>query len=167
MLCVNPTRRRRVLTLLSLHHTPRQSSVVDVVHPPSMGVGVVHPPYMGVDVTSPMPVGVHLPSMGAGVVGPMLAQVSRQSGVAYPPRPQLAAGVDVTSGIVKPTSADVGFQPGATAAAYQPPTWTGSKPAYTSQYAAMRTDVAVHTSAETLTAQSLLLFGRHAASPHS
>ena len=31
----------------------------------------------------------------------------------------------------------------------------------------MRTDVAVHTSAETLTAQSLLLLGRHAASPES
>jgi len=31
----------------------------------------------------------------------------------------------------------------------------------------MRTDVAVHTSAETLTAQSLLLLGRHTASPQS
>jgi len=50
--------------------TPRQSSVIDVVHPPSMGVCVVHSPSMSVDVTRPMPVGgTHLPSMGAGVVG--------------------------------------------------------------------------------------------------
>jgi len=65
--------------------TPRQSSVVDVVHPPPMGV----------DVARPMPVGVvHLPTMGAGLVGPTSAQVSRQSGAG----PQPVVGVDDTSG---------------------------------------------------------------------
>ena len=112
-----------------------------------------------------MPIGsMHPPSTGASVVGPTSTQASRKSGVAYTPGPQPAVGVDDTA---RPTSADVGRQPAATATAYQPPTWTGSKPAYASQYAAVRTDVAVHTSAETLTAQSLLLLGRHAASPQS
>jgi len=159
--------------------TSRQSSAVDVVYPPlgtdvvhssSLGVDVVHPPSTGVsavrlpstgsDTTRPMPIGgTHLPSMGASVVGPTSAHASRQSGVAYTFGPQPVVGVDYTSGIAKPTSADVGT-------AYQPPTWTGSKPAYAGQYAAMRTDVAVHTSAETLTAQSLLLLD-HTASPQS
>jgi len=85
--------------------------------------------------------------------------VSHQSSVAYPPGPQPVVGIDDTSGSARPTSADVGYQPGATVTAHQPPTWTGSKPAYASQYDAVRTDVAVHTSAEALTAQSLLFGG--------
>jgi len=105
---------------------------------------------MSVDITRPMPIGgTHPPSMGASVVGPTSANVSRQSGVAYPPGRQPVVGVDDTSGTARPTSADVGYQPVSTATAYQPPTWTGPKPAYASQYAAVRTDVAVHTSAET------------------
>jgi len=148
--------------------TPRQSSAVDVVYPPS-GTDVVHPPSTGVSAVRPpsassdrpMPIGgTHLPSMGASVVGPTSAHVSRKSGVAYTSGPQPVVGVHDTSGIAKPTSADVGT-------AYQPPTWTRSKPAYASQYAAVRTDVAVHTSAETLTAQSLLLLDHHTASPQS
>ena len=155
--------------------TPRQSSAVDVVYPPS-GTDVVHPPSTGVSAVRPpsassdrpMPIGgTHPLSMGASVVKPTSSQAPRKSGVAYMPGPQPVVGVDDTSGTARPTSADVGRQPGATATAYQPPTWTGSKPAYASQYAAVRTDVAVHTSAETLTAQSLLLLGRHAASPQS
>jgi len=129
--------------------TPRQSSVVDAVHPPSTGV----------DVTKPMPVGgVHSPSMGTGVVGPMPAHVSRQSGttnIAYPPGSQSSIGVGVASDILRPTLADV---------SYQPPTWTGPKPAYASQYAAVCTGVQVQTPVETLTAQSLLLLGRRTAS---
>jgi len=114
--------------------TPRQPSAVDVVHPPSTGVSTVRPPSAGSDVTRPMPIGgTHLPSVGTSVVGPTSAHASRQSGVAYPPGPQPVVGVDDTSGIAKPTSADVGYQPGATATAYQPPTWTGSKPAYARQ----------------------------------
>jgi len=168
--------------------TPRQSSAVDVVYPPlgtdvvhpsSLGVDVVHvvhPPSMGVSAVRPPSAisdrfmhigGTHPPSMGASVVGPTSAQVLRQSDVAYTPGPQPVVGFDDTSGTARPTSAVVGYQPGATATAYQPPTWTESKPAHASQYAAVRTDVAVHTSAETLTAQSLLLLGRHAASPQS
>jgi len=163
--------------------TPRQSSAVDVVYPPlgtdvvhtsSLGVDVVHTPSTGVsavrlpsadsDVTRPMPIGgMHLPSMGASVVGPTSAQTSRKFGVAYTPGPQPVVGVDETSSTARPTSADVGRQPRATTTVYQPSTWTGSKPAYASQYAAVRTDVAVHTSAETLIAQSLLLLSRHAA----
>ena len=158
--------------------TPPQSNAVDVVYPPlgtevvhpsSLGVDVVHTPSTGVsavrlpsadsDVTRPMPIGgTHLPSTGASVDA-WVDVTSRQSGVAYTPGPQPVVGVDDTSGTARPTSADVGRQPGATATAYQPPTWTGSKPAYASQYAAVRTDVALHTSAETLTAQSLLLLG--------
>jgi len=138
-----------------------RSTSVDVVRQP-------HSSLMSVDITTPMPIGgTHRPSMGADVVGPTSAQASRQSGVAYPPGPQPVVSVDESSGTARSTSADVGHQPGATAIAYQPPTWTGSKRAYASQYAAVRTDVAVHTSAETLTAQSMLLLGRHAASPQS
>ena len=40
------------------------------------------------------------------------AQVSRQPGtvdVVYPPGPQPAVGVDVTSGVARPTFADVGY----------------------------------------------------------
>ena len=139
--------------------TPPQSGAVDVVYP-LLGVDVVHTPSTGVSAVRlpsassdrAMPIGgTHRPSMGASVVGPTSAQASRKSGVAYMPGPQPVVGVDDTSGIARPTSADVGRQPGATATAYQPPTWTASKPAYASQYAAVRTDVAVHTSAETLT----------------
>ena len=165
--------------------TSPQFSAVDVVYPPSgtyvvhlssLGVDVVHTPSTSVSAVRspsassdrPMPIGgTHPPSMGASVVGPTSAPTSRKSGVAYTPGPQPAVGVDDTSDIARPTSADVGRQPGATATAYQPPTWTGSKPVYASHYAAVRTDVAVHTSAQTLTAQSLLLLGRHAASPQS
>ena len=148
--------------------TPRQSSAVDVVYPPS-GTDVVHPPSTGVSAVRPPSAssdrpmhigGTHLPSVGASVVGPTSAHVSRKSGVAYTSGPQPVVGVDDTSGVAKPTSADVGT-------AYQQPTWTRSKPAYASQYAAVRTDVAVHTSAETLTAQSLLLLDHHTASPQS
>jgi len=49
--------------------TPRQSSAVDVVHPPSTSVSAVRPPSAGSD--RPMPIGgTHLQSMGASVVGP-------------------------------------------------------------------------------------------------
>jgi len=143
--------------------TRRQSSAVDVVYPPlgtdvvhpsSLGVDVVHTPSTGVsavrlpsadsDATRPMPIGgTHLPSMGAGVDA-WVDVTSRKSGVAYTPGSQSVVGVDDTA---RPTSADVGRQPGATATVHQPPRWTGSKPAYASQYAAVRTDVAVHTSA--------------------
>ena len=113
-----------------------------------------------------------------GLGRPMTVDTVRLPGLAPPayvdfvqqadPQP---ADVDVASALARPTSADVTYQPGAAtttdAAVYHPPTWTGPKPAYASQYAAVRTDVAVHTSAETLIAQSLLLLGRHAASPQS
>jgi len=91
-----------------------------------MSVDVVRQPHsslMGADIANPMPTPrqpsmvdvVHPPSMGAGVVGPMPAHV------AYPPSSQSSIGVDVASGIPRRTLADV---------SHQPPTWTGSKPAY-------------------------------------
>jgi len=107
--------------------TPPQSSAVDVVYPP-LGIDVVHTPSTSVSAVRspsassdrPMPIGgTRPPSMGASVVGPTSAPTSRKSGVAYTPGPQPAVGVDDTA---RPTSADVGRQPGATATVYQPPT---------------------------------------------
>ena len=111
MLCTH----RWVLMLYTHRHW------VLMLYTPSTGVSAVRPPSASSD--RPMPiVGTHLPSMGASAVEPTLAQASRQSGVAYLPGPQPVVGVDDTLGTARPTSADVGRQPGATATVYQPPT---------------------------------------------
>jgi len=97
-----------------------RSTSVDVVRQP-------HSSLMSVGITEPTPTPrqpsmvdvVHPPSMGASVVGPTSAHVSRQSDVAHPPGPQPAVGVDDALGIAKPTSANAGNQPGATATTYQ------------------------------------------------
>ena len=159
---------------------PYSSSMgADVVRPMPIDADVVHPPSMGVDVArlmlTPLQPNVadvvHPPPMGANVVRPIPAQVPRWPGVAdVVPQPGLqpAVGVDVPSGIVGPSLADIVYQPGAATAdavADHPSTWTAT------QYVAARANAAEFASVRTMTAKSLRRLDRLTtssdSSPHS
>jgi len=126
----------------------------------STSIGVVSQPYSVADIAEPRPTSINVGQLlSRGVVRsspthvrPTPTHTSMSAGpmpahVVYPP----SVGVHVP----RPTLAD-------DESAMRQPT-----SAYTGQYAAVCTGLQVQTSAETLTAQSLLLLGRCPTSPHS
>jgi len=136
-----------------------------------------------------VPIGINEPSLGSvreesqsGVTGSTSIGIESQpysvADVAEPRPTSIDAGQPLSRGVVRPSPTHVRPTPTSTSAGPMPthivyssgvdePAVRQPTSAYTGQYAAVCTGLQVQTSAETLTAQSLLLLGLCPTSPHS